>query len=245
MPRKKTKPPAPPSAGTPRPAGAARVRDAGRSRGAILKAAIAVFSELGLGGARVDEIARRAGVNKALLYHYFDNKDGLFVAALECVYEEIRAAEASLDLESLGPEAAIQRLVDFTFDHFLAHPEFITLLNSENLHRARHLEKSGSVRQLHLPLVARLKKLLARGAREGVFRDGVDPVELYISVASLGYFYLSNAHTLSTVFSRDLMGPAALRRRRKHMRDVILGYLRPMEKRVRSAGPGREGRGKA
>jgi AcrR family transcriptional regulator len=211
-----------------RPAGpAGRPRDAKRSRGAILAAASREFSDKGLGGARVDEIAARAGVNKALLYHYFGNKDSLFTAVLERAYEGIRSAEAALDLESLAPRGAMRRLVDFTFDYFQEHPDFIRLLNSENLHRAEHLNRSERIRALHFPLVERIGELLERGAAEGSFRKGVDPVALYVTIASLGYFYLSNAHTLGAVFGRDLLAKRALSNRRTHIRQVVEGYLRP------------------
>ncbi|MCR9096951.1 MAG: TetR family transcriptional regulator [bacterium] len=204
-----------------------RPRDAAASRATILAAATEAFAEKGLGGARVDEIAARAGVNKALLYHYFGNKEALFVAVLEATYEGIRGAEAALDLEALSPREAMARLVDFTWDYYLEHPEFIHLVNSENLHRADHLARSEHVGRLHHPLVGRIREILKRGVALGVFRPGVDPVQLYITIASLGYFYLSNAHTLGVVFERDLLAPRARGARRRHIHEVVEGYLRP------------------
>lgn len=208
--------------------GGSRPRNASRTRAAILDAATAEFADKGLGGARIDEIARRAGVNKALLYHYFGNKEALFVAVLEAAYVSIRGAEAALDLEALEPTRAMTVLVDFTWAYFIEHPEFIRLLNSENLHRARHLKKSRSVRALHHPLVERIGEILERGAASGSFRDDADPVQLYISIAALGYFYLSNAHTLGTVFGRDLHALKELAARREHVHDVVMSYLRPV-----------------
>ncbi len=205
----------------------ARPRNAERTRGEILAAATAQFAAHGLGGARVDEIARSAGVNKALLYHYFGSKQALFVAVLEATYARIRGAEAALQLEQLDPPEAMRRLVEFTWSYFLANPEFITLVNSENLHGAKHLKRSRRVRSLHHPLVERIEEILARGQAAGDFRDGVDAVQLYITIASLGYFYLSNAHTLGTVFERDLLAPAATAERLRHIQDVVQGYLRP------------------
>lgn len=210
-----------------RSAPASRPRDAEKTRAAILEAATEAFAELGLGGARVDEIARRAGFNKALLYHYFGNKETLFLAVLEATYEGIRGAESALDLESLDPPEAMIRLVDFTWRYFLDHPEFIHLVNSENLHRARHLATSAGVDELHNPLIVRIGTLLDRGVTRGDFRKGVDPVQLYITIASLGYFYLSNAHTLGVVFSRDLLSARAKGARRRHIQEVVAGYLRP------------------
>lgn len=204
-----------------------KTRDADRSRAAILDAATDAFAELGLGGARVDEIARRAGVNKALLYHYFGNKEALFVAVLEATYARIRGAESALDLERFEPAEAMTRLVDFTWGYFQEHPEFIHLVNSENLHRARHLAQSERLHEMHHPLVERIREILVRGVASGVFRMGVDPVQLYITIASLGYFYLSNAHTLGVVFSRNLLSPRSRGARRRHIQEVVAGYLRP------------------
>jgi len=200
-------------------------RNPERTRASILEAARVEFARDGLGGARIDRITARAGSNKRMIYYYFGNKESLFLAALESAYEHIREAEQSLKLTDLEPAEGMRRLVRFTWEYYLAHPEFITLLNSENLHRARHLKKSNEIQALHSPLVAMLDELLARGQRAGVFRRGVDAVQLYISIAALGYFYLSNNHTLSTIFGRDLMRPQALRQRLAHMTDLVLGYL--------------------
>ncbi|MEO8142741.1 MAG: TetR/AcrR family transcriptional regulator [Betaproteobacteria bacterium] len=203
-----------------------KVRDPERTRRRILDAATAEFARFGLGGARVDRIAARAGANKRMLYYYFGSKDGLFLAALEGRYAHIRAAEQQLDLEHLEPRAALRRLVQFTWDYFLEHPEFMTLLNSENLHKGRHVRRSRRVPEMHSPLVATLRAILCRGERSGVFRKGIDPVQLYISIAGEGYFYLSNRFTLSQIFNRDLMTKSALGARARHNTDMILNALR-------------------
>lgn len=202
-----------------------RTRDADRTQQAILSAAVAEFSDAGLGGARVERIAERAGVNKRLLYYYFGSKDDLFLTVLEKTYADIREAEKALRLENLEPATAIRRLVEFTWDYYLANPHFLTLLNSENLHRAKHLKQSKRVREMNSPLVQMLGDVLERGRRDGVFRGGVDPVHLYISIAGLAYFYLSNNPTLSTIFARDLMTPKALSERLSHITEMVMGYL--------------------
>jgi len=201
-------------------------RDPERNQGRILKAATDEFARFGLGGARVDRIAARAGANKRMLYYYYGNKEELFLAVLEAAYAQIRNAEQKLHLGDLDPEEAIRRLVEFTWDYYLAHPEFLTLLNSENLHRARHLRRSKHVAALHSSFVATIKEVLKRGARAGRFRNGIDPVQLYISIAALGYFYLSNRYTLSTIFRRPLLAPKHRAERLKHMSALVLGYLR-------------------
>jgi len=204
-----------------------RTRDADRTQQAILNAAVAEFAHAGLGGARVERIAERAGVNKRLLYYYFGSKDDLFLAVLEQTYADIREAERELHLETANPADAVRRLVAFTWNHYLAHPEFLTLLNSENLHRARHLKRSRQVRAMNSPLIETLGEVLRSGAARGEFRAGVDPLQLYVSIAALSYFYLGNNHTLSAVFGRDLATVRARRDRLAHMTEVILGYLRP------------------
>ena len=202
-----------------------RTRDADRTQQAILRAAVAEFSDAGLGGARVERIAERAGVNKRLLYYYFGSKDDLFLAVLEQTYADIREAEKALPLENLEPATAIRRLVEFTWDYYLANPHFLTLLNSENLHKAAHLKRSSRIRELNSPLVQLLGDVLRRGQSAELFRGGVDAVQLYISIASLCYFYLSNNATLSTIFGRDLHKPAALAERLSHVTEIVLGYL--------------------
>jgi len=201
-------------------------RDPERTREAILGAAEAEFAAKGLSGARVDAIAARAGANKRMLYHYFGGKDGLYLAVLERVYAAMRGAERQLDLDPLPPEEAIRTLVAFNVDYCAAHPEMISLFNNENLLRARHIRQSGRVRELHSPLVDTIARILDRGVKAGLFRSGVDPVQLYVSIAALGYFYYSNNATLSAIFGRDLKAPAARAARRAHAVEVILGYLR-------------------
>jgi len=200
-------------------------RDPERTRQKILDAATEEFARFGLGGARVDRIAARAGTNKRMLYYYYRDKDNLFLAALEGRYAHIRAAERELDLEHLAPREALRRLVEFTWSYFLEHPEFMTLLNSENLHKGRHVRRSPRVPQLHSPLVDTLRAILQRGERDGVFRKGVDPVQLYISIAGEGYFYLSNRYTLSQIFKRDLMSKRSLAARARHNVEMIVNAV--------------------
>ncbi len=204
---------------------AARGRDPEGTRARILAAATREFSRHGLGGARVDRIAERAGANKRMLYYYFGDKDALFLAVLEQTYEDIRCAEQELHLLDASPVEGVVRLVEFTWRYYLDHPEFLTLLNSANLHRARHLKRSPEIRATNSPVIATLAELLRRGEADGSIRAGIDPLQLYISIAGLCWFYLSNNHTLSAVFDRNLATPAARDERLAHMRDFVAGYL--------------------
>ncbi|MEO8390873.1 TetR family transcriptional regulator [Polaromonas sp.] len=202
-----------------------RSRDADRSQQTILLAARDEFALYGLAGARVDRIAERADINKRLIYYYFKSKDDLFLAVLESTYADIRAAEQKLHLDEMDPVEAIRELVSFTWHYYLEHPEFISLLNSENQHNAAHLKKSSRIQEMNSPLVQMLDTVLERGRRQDLFRAGVDPIQLYISIASICYFYLSNNQTLSTIFGRDLRAPKAMAQRLSHMTDMVLGYV--------------------
>lgn len=200
-------------------------RDPGGMRDRILSAARAEFARYGSDGARVDRIARRARANKRMLYYHVGNKDALYLAVLEAEYEHIREGERGLNLSALAPIDAIKRLVAFTWQHYLDNPEFLALLNNENLHRAQHLKRSSKVKELHSPFVALIAEILRRGEASGDFRPGIDPVQLYISIASLSYFYLSNSATLSTIFGRDLLAADARAVRLAHMTDLVLAAI--------------------
>jgi AcrR family transcriptional regulator len=201
-------------------------RDSERTQAAILAAATREFARHGLGGARVDRIAAGARTNKRMLYYYYGGKEALFVAVLEDCYARIRRAENALSLLDVDPLESVRRLVEFTWNYYLRHPEFLTLPNSENLHGARHVRKSPNVREMNSPLIETLGEVLERGRGSGVFRRDVDALQLYVSIAALSYFYLSNNQTLSAVFGRNLATPQARKERLQHMVDVVLGYLR-------------------
>ncbi len=201
-------------------------RNPERTKAAILAAATRSFAEDGFGGARVNDIAERAGINKRMLYHYFGDKQGLYLAVLEEAYAGIRSAEAELHLADRDPEEAMRHLTSFTWNYFLEHPEFLSLLNTENLLGGKYIRTSKRIIALHSPMIQLLRDTLAAGVKARKFRRGIDPVELYISIASLGFFYLSNRWTLSAIFRRNLTTKEELDRRGKHIVDVIMAYLR-------------------
>jgi AcrR family transcriptional regulator len=204
----------------------ANTRDPERTSAAILAAAMKEFTEKGYEGARIDNIAARARINKRMLYHYFGNKEALYVAVLENSYTAIRSAEHGLHLADRDPIDGMTDLVLFTWRYYLAHPEFLSLLNTENLHRAKFLKRSGRIFELNSPLIEQISVLLKRGVDQGVFRDDTDPVKVYVSIAALGFFYMSNRWTLSTIFRRDLLAKENIEDWGRHMVDVTLSYLR-------------------
>lgn len=226
--------------GTARPTGTRRRPEGARnpedSRLRILEAACAEFSEKGLGGARVNAIAERAGVNKQLIYYYFDDKERLYATVLEQAYRDIRARESALDLDVLPPEAAMERFVRFNFDFLVENRHFVALLNDENLHRARHIRDSAQIVAMHETLGDTLGRILERGLAEGVFCRRVPPMDLYIMIASLSYFPLSNAFTLSAIFATELATPARHAERRRQAVEMILCFLRTPDGAAPAAG---------
>lgn len=200
-------------------------RDAARSKRAILDASLIEFSTHGHAGARIDAIAERAGVSKPLIYSYFGDKDALYAAALREAYVQIRQGERELDLDHKDPETAIRDLVAFTLRHFQEKPWFISMLNTENLRGGSTIREIRDVADIQSHLIGELRSLLTRGAQMGVFRSGIEPTDLYITIASLCYFPVSNAHTLRAVF-RVPVDEAWLERRGVEIGEMVIRYLR-------------------
>lgn len=209
-------------ASEPAPAG----RDPERTRRQILDAARAAFARHGLAGARVNDIAEAARANKRMIYYYFTDKEGLFLATLERVYAELSAAGSALDLD-LAPDAALARFVDFVWDYYRAHPEAIALLNDENLHGGRHLRRSARIRGMERPLMDKLARLLERGAACGAFRRDLDPVSVHITLIALVYLYIGNSATLSIYFDRDLAGEPEMAGWRTHIQSTLRAITAP------------------
>lgn len=201
-------------------------RDADATRARILAAAKKEFATLGFGGARVDAIAERARANKRMIYHYFGGKEELFRAVLEDAYLDIRQAERRLGLDAMEPEEALDTLVTFTWRYYLKNPEFLRLVNSENLHKARHLRTLKSVRDAFPPFVELVQSILDRGVAKGVFRPGIDAVQLNLTVAAINYYYLTNRYTGSFLYDRDMMAKEALDERLAFNLDTIRRLVR-------------------
>jgi TetR/AcrR family transcriptional regulator len=210
--------------GGPPPAKRSR-RTAALLKEEIIKAAIAEFSLKGFDGARVDEVARRSGVNKTLLYHHIGNKDRLFTAALEATYQSIRARLNEFLTSRMEPETGICRLVHLLMSLWVENLEFGRLLANENFLGGKHVKRSTLIGSMDQKLIASLDDLLKRGCEQGLFREGIDPVDLYISVSSLSAYYVSHHHTLTTLFHIDLMDAARLRQREDHIVEMVFRYV--------------------
>jgi AcrR family transcriptional regulator len=173
----------------------------------------------------MDAIAARTHTTRALINYYFGGKEKLYIAVLERVYAEIREAEAQLDLDHLEPEAAVRRIVEFTYNYYLAHEGFVRLVVAENQVSGRHFRKSRAMRTLNRPIIDTLTRVLERGQADGVFREDVDPVEIHKSIAALGMFNVTNQYTFGAIFQREMGAKGDVRRRREMVAELILSYL--------------------
>jgi AcrR family transcriptional regulator len=195
------------------------------TRERILRTAIAEFSEKGYSGARVLTICRKSRANPRMIYHYFGGKDGLYVAVLEHVLGDLRREELKLDVEHVAPIEGMLQLFDFTYEHFGSHPELIHLLSGENLLRARFLKKSSKTPVVASPLLSLIGSLLKKGEQSGVFRPGIDPLQLYVTMVGFAYFHRSNAHTLSVIFKSDILKPHWQAEHKRYAKEMTLRFL--------------------
>jgi AcrR family transcriptional regulator len=203
-----------------------RTNDPERTMADIIDVATHEFSEKGLAGARIDVIAEAMRTSKRMIYYYFGSKEGLYIAVLEEAYRRIRAIEADLHLDDLAPEDALRRLVGFTVDYQLANPDFIRLVMTENIHRGEYLAQSKAIHKLNVPAIEGLRRVYERGVAAGVFRSGVDAVDLHMSISALSFFNTANRHTFSLIFKRDFDSPAALIARRDSIIEMVVRFVR-------------------
>jgi TetR/AcrR family transcriptional regulator len=200
--------------------------DAERTRELILTQSMAEFAMKGYDGARVDSIARRCNLSKFTLYHYFGSKEGLFVAVLERAYQKLRSHQHDLSISTNDPVRAMRQLIVHTFSAFLANQDLIALLNSENLHKGRHIRKSKIIRSLYDPLIGTIRETLQKGVAEGIFRPKVDPINLYVSLSALAYNVISNQYTLKMALGIDFMSPKYRKVWLAHITELILSFCR-------------------
>jgi AcrR family transcriptional regulator len=207
----------------------ARVQDPEGTRRNILEVASKEFALNGLSGARIDEIAARTRFSKRMIYYYFGDKEGLYLRALENAYREVREAESQLDTEDLSPVAALAKLVEFTFDHHHFHEEFIRMVMIENIHHGQYLDQSEVIRELNVTAIDHIARIYARGVEAGVFRPGLDPVELHWQVSALCFFNVSNRATFSKIFGRDFGAAAQLEGLRRNAVEMLLRFVSKAE----------------
>ncbi len=200
-------------------------RDPEGVRRDILSVAMEEFSQNGLSGARIDEIAARTRTSKRMIYYYFTDKESLYQHVLQEAYSKIRGGESDLQLDDLEPVAALDKLCRFTFDHHRRNPAFIRMVMIENIHHGRHMQSSETIRQLNRPAIDALESVLVRGQKSGVFRQGVDPLELHWQISALSFFNVSNAATFSFIFGDSLFTDDGQETLSRHASDMVLRYV--------------------
>ncbi len=203
---------------------APRTNDPARTMTGILEIATAEFANKGLSGARIDEIAAATKTSKRMIYYYFGNKEGLYIAVLEEAYRRMRKIESELHLEDLPPEAALRRLVAFTFDHHNSHQDYVRLVMNENIERGAYLAQSKSIRELNVPAIQAIRQLYDRGVAQGVFRPGLEPIDIHASISALTFFNVSNQHTFGLIF-KEGQSSAALAIRRSNVVEMIARFV--------------------
>ena len=203
-----------------------RTNDPARTTAEILAVATSEFAQKGLAGARIDEIAERTRTSKRMIYYYFGSKEGLYVMVLEEAYRRIREIEGQLDLEGLAPEAALRKLVAFTVDYQWNNPDFVRLVMNENIHRGEFLAQSKLIQGLNVPAIHAVQRIYERGVEQGVFRPGLDPVDLHMSISAMSFFNVSNRYTFALIFKRDFDDPQTIARRRDTIVETLVRFVR-------------------
>jgi len=203
-----------------------RPRSAKTTRENILRAAKKIFSKDGYDGARVEKISKAAKSYDSLIYYYFGSKEKLFVEVLEGAYKDIFEAEQNLQLDLDDPVASLRKIIEFPFRYYLANPEVIVLLGTENLQKGKHISKSHTADQYALPAISILQDVIQRGVRKGLFRDDVDCHNLYMAMTALGYFYVSNRYTFSSFLNVDLMRQEEIDKWAAYISDLLLDSVK-------------------
>jgi AcrR family transcriptional regulator len=203
-----------------------RTNDPERTMAGILEVALREFADKGLSGARIDEIAAATRTSKRMIYYYFGSKEGLYLAVLEHSYREMRRIEGELMLDNLPPEDALRRLVEFTFDHHVAHEDYIRIVMNENIERGKYLAQSQIIQELNVPAISAIGRLYERGLAAGVFRAGLDPVDIHASISALTFFNVSNQYSFGQIFKRDLSASAARALRRANIVEMVVRFVR-------------------
>jgi AcrR family transcriptional regulator len=214
-----------PNAETPEAKEAGRTNDPARTMAEILQVATHEFADKGLSGARIDAIAAATRTSKRMIYYYFVSKDGLYLAVLEEAYRRMRAIESDLHLDDLAPVDALKRLVEFTYDHHRDNEDFIRLVMNENIQRGDYLRQSQSIQQLNTQAIDSVRDVYDRGVAQGVFRPGLDPVDIHSAISAFTFFNVSNRHTFGLIFQDRQSHDKANTLKRVHVVELILRFV--------------------
>ena len=196
-----------------------------RTREDILDIATREFSEKGLAGARIDEIAEKTHTSKRMIYYHFGSKDELYRAVLERAYSHIRDGELAARFEDMPPEQALRAIIGHNFDYHFDHPEFVRLVMSENVNKGEHISQIPKMRERNRTVIEALGAILRKGVEQGVFRDGIDPIDLHMSISALSFYNVSNRYTFLQNFGVDFATPVSRARRRVQIIDCVMRWV--------------------
>ena len=200
------------------------------TRARILKAALHEFAHLGLAGARVDVIAKRARINKQVLYYHFGNKEDLFRATLASVYDHPFSEELVTSRTSApSPVEEMHELISSLFKHFRNVEEGTSLIGHENRYHGKHLTPvlRKNIRASVSPIIDRIRIVLTRGQQQGAFSSKLTVDQLYLTLVAMSMFYFTHAYTLSAILDYDLLSDEAVKSWQKNVENVVLASIRP------------------
>ncbi|MFM2240780.1 MAG: hypothetical protein RJA69_2154, partial [Pseudomonadota bacterium] len=206
--------------------GPSRTNDPERTMAGILEVALREFADKGLSGARIDAIAAATSTSKRMIYYYFGSKEGLYLAVLEESYRQMRRIEGELTLDNLSPEEALRRLVEFTFDHHVTHEDYIRIVMNENIERGKFLAQSKIIQKLNVPAISAIERIYVRGVASGVFRPGLDAIDLHASISALAFFNVSNQYSFGQIFKRDMAASAVRAMRRASIVEMVVRFMK-------------------
>lgn len=196
-----------------------------RTMADIMAVATDEFAREGLSGARIDEIAARTKTSKRMIYYHFGSKEALYLAVLEAAYRRMRSVELGLDLDAKRPDQALRQLVRSTFDHHHANPDAVRIIMNENLQHGAYIRKSNVIQKLNVPAIDATKRILERGEKDGLFRRGIDPIELHMTISALSFHHVGNRYSFAAVFDVDMTSRAAIQRRGEVVADLVLAWV--------------------
>jgi AcrR family transcriptional regulator len=197
-----------------------------KTREDILEVAYQEFAEKGLAGARIDEIAEKTETSKRMIYYHFASKDGLYQAVLERAYERIRSQEQAARFEDLAPELALRAIIGHNFDYHFEHPEFVRLVMNENMLKGEHIAQIPAMKSRNRTVIESLRAILEKGVAQGVFREGLDPIDLHMTISALSFYNVSNRYTFQQNFGIELASPVSRARRRVQIIDAVMAWVK-------------------
>lgn len=201
--------------------------DGSRLKDKIFLSALSLFAEYGLNGARMEQIAEKAGTTKRMVVYHFRTKENLYLLVLEYVYTQIRASEKQLSLDAMPPVEALVQLVETTFDYHADHPDYIRIICMENMQRGRFMQQSALLRQVNRSALDLLETILNRGKEKQLFNETVNARDLHRLISSFSFHYVANSYTFTLLFEEGADEQAQRQHYRKMAVQVALRYTCP------------------